>query len=289
MQTEVTSKDKTEAITWKEYPVTGLLVAMMLVILDYSDRVYYLTIPVFIFFLVTGIKENTKALISFIKKYFPVLIILAVSSGYYHFIAKAAGSGAVLGTIPVLIFAGSCLALRDEDDSQSIYDKLWVFMLALVILGIVKNVFDKAVGYFMTAEAELTAVIIFAAITILFMGEIKLKAAGIAVSAISGILQIKNGAVGIHKTAGQIIEFVIKSPANDYGFIIMILSIILCISAIYIFVKSEDKLMKRHAILVCIAVAAGIANAALNQLNIMFILYTIIGIYMGQVINNKTI
>ena len=39
--------------------------------------------------------------------------------------------------------------------------------------------------------------------------------------------------------------------------------------------------LKRHAILVCIAIAISVANGVLYQLNVMFLLYTVIGVFMG--------
>ena len=50
------ANEQNTSITWKEYSVVGLVVAMMLEILNFSGRVYYLVIPVILFFLVTGIK-----------------------------------------------------------------------------------------------------------------------------------------------------------------------------------------------------------------------------------------
>ena len=281
METQITQKDKIEAITWNEYPVLGLLVALMLVILNFSDKVYYLTIPAVLFFFVTGLRENCKILIHIIKKYFPILIIEVAAAGYYQFVAKAAGSGSYFATMTVLIIAGCCLTMWHNDNLESIYDKLWVFLLALLILGIVKNVADKTIGYFMTAEAEMTAAVIFVTITLLFIDDLKFKIVGVLVSGISGFLQFKNGAVGIQKTISHLYDSFPTTILHNYKSMILVMGAILGIYGILVFIKTDKMLMKKQAVLMCVTLAASVVEAAGFQLNVLYILYTIIGISLG--------
>ena len=141
----------------------------------------------------------------------------------------------------------------------------------------------------MSPEAELTAVIIFATITVLFIEDMKFKITGIVVAAVSGLLQIKNGAVGIHKTLDHMMEFIFKSPTNDFRFMIMILSILFLAIAVYGYIKSDSRLLKMHAILVCVTIATCVINAVFYQLNVMFMLYTVIGVFMGMNIRKDNI
>ena len=76
-------KDLMNKIKWEDYLPVGLAVAMYMSYLDLPRDNLFLLVPVVVFFLITGLKDNLRVLTLFFKKYWLPVAVTLVYPVYY--------------------------------------------------------------------------------------------------------------------------------------------------------------------------------------------------------------
>ncbi|WP_026510167.1 hypothetical protein [Butyrivibrio sp. LC3010] len=300
-------------ITWNEYPVIGLLVAMMLSILDFSRDGFYQIIPVALFFVFTGMKENSRVLFIFVRRYWYFNLIVIGYLGYFRFVNKVATSDRWIISMFFVVFAGFVLVIRNEGDIEPAINKLWVFLFAIITLGIIKHLADHQTGYFLINDIDLAVTIIFAALTILFISDIKYKAAGAVLSLFSAIILINDGAINVNNItsfwrilpiylqggirnillgrgmlqAHDIVEDysfnTFSSLLFDFGLIAFVFYVGLLVYAIVLIIRSKDVALRNMAILTCVTLIVSALHFLIYSVNAAFIVYLVVGMFMGNI------
>ena len=297
---------------WNAYSVIDLAAAIMLTILDYTRDSFYLIVPVLVLFFFYGIKANIAALFGFVKRYWLFIGTTMASCGYYWFINRSLDSVRFLLAMFFVILGGYLMVIRMEGDTETGYQKLWVILLAVIILGIVKMVGSDQGGYFQSYAVELGAVVILAAITVLYIADRKIQVAGLAATVFSCFLLLKrdalhlknilaikgiipacwgngrmtllfgHGQLAAHYAVEEYSENTFATLLYDYGLITFLVYVLVFVFAVVLLIKSRDRLLRKQAILVCVMLAVSAIFTMQYWSNIIFLIWSGIGILLGR-------
>ncbi|WP_044914244.1 hypothetical protein [Butyrivibrio sp. WCE2006] len=300
-------------ITWNEYPVIGLLVAMMLSILDFSRDGFYQIIPVVLFFIFSGVKENSKILLSFARKYWYFVLVVICYLAYYRFVNKVATTDRWFLSMFSVVFAGYAIVIRNEGIIENAISKLWIFLCAITILCIVKYLVDHQTGYFLIKEVDLFVTIIFATITILFIDDIRYKATGSVISLFFAVILLKEGAFSMNNVTSiryilpkyvqggirnillgrgmlQVHDIIEEYSFNTFSSILFDLGLLafifymgILVYAIVLIIICKDIMIRKVAILTCATLTVSTLHFMIYTVNAAFLIYLVIGMFMGMV------
>ncbi|SFP37744.1 O-antigen ligase like membrane protein [Butyrivibrio proteoclasticus] len=305
--------DKKTYLTWDDYLPIGLAVAIYITYLDISrDHLFLLMAPI-VFFLLSGLKDNLRKAVVFLKRYWWFTAIMLMFSVYYKVINNNPDSLKFVASTFGTIFAGFMVAAGGRN-FENAYKKMWVLLLAVIILGIIRMIFAGKSGYFVNSQAELEAVLILAAITFIFSEDIWQKIVGGLVSAVAAIKLLTGGALSITNAlfikdtitpflSGRKREILFgrgllvsryhlpdncdntfSSMLYEFGALSFILYLAAFITAIVVIVRCKDKLAKKQAILVLIMMFGSMFYAMEHWTNVIYLIYTGIGILLGRIV-----
>ena len=299
-------------LAWDDYLPIGLAVAIYITYLDISrDHLFLLMAPI-VFFLFGGIKENLQLAAVFLKRYWWFAAIMLMFLAYYKVINNNPDSLKFVAATFGTVFAGFMVAAGDRS-FENAYKKMWALLLAVIILGIIRMFFAGKSGYFVSFQAELEAVLIFATITFIFSEEIWQKITGGVVSAIAAIKLLTGGALSLTNAlfikdtitpflSGRKRELLFgrglmvsryhltdscdntfSSMLYDFGAMAFILYLTAFIAAIVVIIRCKDRLAQKQALLVLIMMFGSMFYAMEHWTNVIYLIYTGIGMLMGRI------
>ncbi len=309
-------KDILNRIKWEDYLPVGLAVAIYMSYLDLPRDNLFLLVPVVVFFLITGIKNNLKALVVFFAKCWPLIAGMIIYMVYYGFINNHPDSLKFSLSSLGLILAGFMAAVRSKRTPAGIYMKMWLFLMAVLVLDIIRMTAYSRGSCFVAYQVELEAVLILVCITFLFMQEKVYMISGGIVSVLAAIFSLKNSPIifrnalalkGIipaylsgdikQKLLGRgfflarfetpdFCENTFSAFFYDFGLLGLLLYLAVLIFAIVMLIIKKDSFTRKQAILVIVMLAGSAFYSMEIWSNIMFMIYTIIGILLGQAIKD---
>lgn len=260
---------------WEDYLVVGTTVAMLLTILDLP--VVYQIIPFAIVFIATGLKGNLRIMHTFLKKNLVIAVFVAV---YIVLVIFGNRSIETVNNVTAMVFtslSGIMLVKRSAGNQIRAYQKLWVLLLAVILLGISNMVRNGQVGYFMDYTAEFAMAIIFITLTLLFMEGrwlkvVSITAGGIAIALTSKklLLNMKN-AMSVWNTFPEY-----------YSILMLVLYITIFGIALYLFFKSDDLLLRKQALLAGVMMVMVTICFFSESNNISFAIWSGVGIMLGR-------
>ena len=305
-------KEKKNYNLWNDYLTVGVIVAILLTMLDYSRDNFYLSIPVAIFFLFAGFKDNIQAIISFLLRYWFLAVVTIVYVGFYWRINPSMDSVKFMLAMFSVILGGFLFARRMGKKQEQSYKKLWVILIAVIVLGIFRMLVNGQVGYFMNYTVELAVVLIVGVITFLYFGSPWIWGAGGVVClcsmavilvrnvpditnliAIKGIIPyffdstviekfLGHGQLAAHYSVEDFSENTFVTLLYDYGAVVFIMYAAAMLFAVVLTIKSKDKILKKQAILVIVMLVFSVAFSMQYWSNIFFLIWTSIGAMLGR-------
>lgn len=177
-------------ISWSDFLYIGLAFAVMLSVRgEYQDS-FYMLIPVAVFFLLTGVKENVGRLTEFIKK-FPIFAVLTVIWTLYYAFVENSGmkSYRYAATVFFIVFAGYAAAMCEKKELSVAFDRLWTVLFVLLLTGVVNYVIVREFGvrmhmFFLNPIPEGDAALVLALISLFYISDRRRKAAGVLLSVV---------------------------------------------------------------------------------------------------------
>ncbi|WP_026664669.1 hypothetical protein [Butyrivibrio sp. FC2001] len=270
---ENTKENKISDMAWDGFLVMGIVISMLLSLLQNERSTILLITFCLIMFVMSDIKENFKALVKGLKKYWVFPVWTAVYVGYYYFVPKDI-QNVQIGIMCFLMgVTGFCLSYGRTEFFESAYRQLWVFLLAVTILNMVKIVLDKTTGYFQDGTVELGALIIFAALSVLFVESIYVRLGCVALVAIELFLLIRTHALTLNVFKGY--NGMVSVAMKELLFAAAL------ILGIRIFLKASDTLDKRKALFLCITVIVGMVLCVPHREALVVVVFSIIGCFFG--------
>ena len=131
------NKVNEEKNLWDDYLVVGLTIAMLLTIID-GTRVVYQVVPTIVFYIFTGIKENTRFVCLFLKRAWMVGLIAIGCAAYVIFVRKSPELIEYIVIFFFIILAGYCLVFRCNGSCQKALKKVLIYMVAVLLLDLSK-------------------------------------------------------------------------------------------------------------------------------------------------------
>lgn len=260
---------------WEDYLVVGTTVAMLLTILDLP--VVYQIIPFAIVFIATGLKGNLRMMHVFLKRYLVIVAFVALYSAWVIFCDRSIETVNNVTAMFFTLLSGIMLIKNSSGNQIRAYQKLWVLLLAVILLGISKMVRGGQVGYFMDYTAEFAMSIIFITLTLLFMEGRWLRVVSVTVGALSTALTIKNLLPNMKNPMS------IWNTFPEYYSILMLVIYIATFGiGLYLYIKSDDFLLKKQALLVGVMMVMEAICLFSESNNISFVVWSGVGIMLGK-------
>lgn len=304
-------------ITWADFLPVGLAVAMYISYMDISRDNVFLMIPVAVFVVTTGIKENIKELFIFIKRYWLFVSIMIIYLLYYGWGKSSADSFKFVLSTLGLVMAGYLTAVRSCDSFRQIYTKMWVFLIGVLILDMLRiTIYGNGI-LFVAIHVELEVILIFACISFLYAEEKLYMFFGGTVSLVIGIILLGSDMISFHNAtyivgiipeslSGSFVQIFlgrgffssrIEAPAfcentfcgflYDFGLPAFLLYVGVILYAIVILIKRKDTYIRRQALIVIIMLVGSAFYSMEIWPNIMFLIYTAIGILLGRYVSEE--
>lgn len=138
---------------WREYLVWGFAFAIVLSLVDYSHDSFACVYPVLIFVLIDGIRKNGNVVITFIKGYALVAILIAIEFVYFLFQKELPVSYRLPIAAFVVLFAGYRVGIEGEEFVKDSLIRLGILVLITILAGIwwkITNI-NYAAHYFQVA------------------------------------------------------------------------------------------------------------------------------------------
>ncbi|WP_155834459.1 hypothetical protein [Butyrivibrio sp. FC2001] len=267
-------KENKADIAWDGYLVIGIVISMLLTFLENDKSSILLTVFALIVFALSDVKQNILAMIQGIKKYWMFPLYALVYALYYALVPRDMANVKIAILTFALGLTGYCLAATEKEFWEDAFRQLWIFLLAITILNLAKVVLDKTTGYFTDSAVELGMLIIFTAISLLFVESKVVKAGCGLLSAISVFLMIRRGAISLSLFKGN--NGMVSVLMKEALFAVMI------ILGIRLFLKTGEDLEKRKAILFVVIMAVGMVLCIPYRETLEVLMFSTIGCFLAD-------
>ncbi len=301
----IDDKQKKYIVDWTEYIYYALFIAMLLTFLDQDKDGFYQVIVVGFFFVLTGIKESFGYLLAFIKRY-PVIPVVAVLYTVYYFLHKTHPVSHRFPFVACLvIFGGFCAAVRCKGELIEIYGRLWMILFAFLLIDIF-TIKDKAPLYFKDSMLELSVIVFFGVLTLLYMEETKFILAGEGLIMFLGIMLFRSNEMmfsrawkvrddlkvfmsgsAVHKLLGN--GYLQTKTHNTfmgmlsfYGIVAFALFILVIVVALYQLIFSKEKELKKEAVMLIVTLGCSAFYSMFSLITGAYLVLVQIGIFLGQ-------
>ncbi len=164
-----------------------MAIAVVLSLIDAPRDGFYQILPVLLFFVLTGFKDNLGNIKTFICE-FPLFGVAVFLWTVFFSINRTSNiSNRYAITAFLIIFAGFCISRSGNEEIMSAMNKLWLLLFVLQAIGVIKYFFvhdftSRMTLFFINPIAEGDVAVVLAMISLFYVDNMKKKIAGIALS-----------------------------------------------------------------------------------------------------------
>ncbi len=304
-------------IQWEDFLPVSLAVAIYISYMDLPRNSALLLIPVIVFFAITGIRDNLIALLHFLKQYWIFSVLMVSYLYYYKFIDDKADSLKFSVFTLGMVIAGYIVGSQNKNNPHKIYVKMWIFLCAVLIMDIIRANQDTKGLYLVAYQAAFEFSLFFTCLTFLFFKDKKCILIGGIVSFIATTISFIKASISftnVMALKGIIPLFISGSPKQllfgkgffftvieapdywentfaaylyDFGLLGFLLYLGAFIFAILILARTKDEFCRKQSILVIVIILGSMFYCFEAWTNLLFILYTSIGILLGLADKSK--